>query len=297
MFTWIIEGKLAQSPLPSIYELENIIPKTFTGMISLTNWGETPAWLSHKVRSIGLEYLHLPTPDHYPVELIDLIRAVFFIKKHVERGGSVIVHCMGGVGRSGMVTVAFLISTGKNLYEALRYVRSKVPGSVENTWQHRMLENFELFINNVGLTMMQKYLDILLNSIREENEVRHVFKTIQMVIELYNWLSPSTTSILDELKNAMLHVHDDHISKKLENIVNPSDKPSILVDVAHSLDYKLDSRVVTTDLVENDKKTILLLCRDFCEDIVRETSRSYENISGYFENKIRFSWDDFMNYV
>lgn len=56
----------------------------------------------------GMEWLHWPTPDGYPPrrldELVQLIR-------EKTAAGAVVVHCVGGMGRTPTVLAAYLIAT------------------------------------------------------------------------------------------------------------------------------------------------------------------------------------------
>src|SRR3982750_1777388 len=50
------------------------------------------------LRSAGIEFLHLPTPDLLPATVDMLDRGVAYVRAHVERGHKVLIHCQHGIG-------------------------------------------------------------------------------------------------------------------------------------------------------------------------------------------------------
>lgn len=72
-------------------------------------------------------YLYLPTVDDTPPSLEDLRAGVDFIRKEIERGGGVYVHCGSGVGRAPTVAATYLVSTGLTSEEAWARIREKRP--------------------------------------------------------------------------------------------------------------------------------------------------------------------------
>jgi dual specificity MAP kinase phosphatase len=65
------------------------------------------------------EHLRLPTVDNEAPTLEHLAAGVAFIERVVAAGGRVYVHCQSGVGRAPTLAVAYLVSTGCELAEAL----------------------------------------------------------------------------------------------------------------------------------------------------------------------------------
>ncbi|MEM4482180.1 MAG: dual specificity protein phosphatase family protein, partial [Desulfurococcaceae archaeon] len=127
MYTWIIEDKLAQSPLPAVSML-NSIAKVFTGVVVLPTANEVgPIYLDY-LKSLGVDLLHIPTHDRFPVDLLDILRASAFIERQLEMGGKVLVHCYGGLGRSGLITASYLVFKGMSVQSALSHVRERIPG-------------------------------------------------------------------------------------------------------------------------------------------------------------------------
>lgn len=69
--------------------------------------------------------------------LVDLIVST------VEAGDAVVVHCMGGLGRSGLIAASVMVQRGVDAVEAVRCVRA-VRGlrAVETRAQERFVEDF-----------------------------------------------------------------------------------------------------------------------------------------------------------
>jgi len=52
--------------------------------------------------------------------------SIQFIKKAIEAGGSVFVHCYAGVSRSATIVIAYLMSEHNyEMYEAISFTKSK----------------------------------------------------------------------------------------------------------------------------------------------------------------------------
>jgi ADP-ribosyl-[dinitrogen reductase] hydrolase len=96
--------------------------------------------LGQRVQALGLRWRHLPVADFeppgsgfeaaWPAVSADL-RAV------MAAGGRVLVHCRGGLGRSGTVAARLLIDTGAPARQAIERVRAVRPGAIETTEQEQ----------------------------------------------------------------------------------------------------------------------------------------------------------------
>jgi len=110
-----------------------------SAIVSLTEQ-PLPSKLLEKTEIV---YSHFPLKDHQPARPEDLMQIVKEIKRLVENGGNVLVHCQAGLGRTGMVLAAYIMATeGLGWRESLAKVRQLRPGSVEKN-QEKTLEEFE----------------------------------------------------------------------------------------------------------------------------------------------------------
>jgi len=77
--------------------------------------------------NLGERAVHHPIPDMHAPTVDDLGRLVEDIHARLMAGEAIIVHCAGGIGRSGTVAVAVLVRAGVPIEDALVTVRSNRP--------------------------------------------------------------------------------------------------------------------------------------------------------------------------
>ncbi len=87
-------------------------------------------------------YLWLPTDDDHAPTLEQLQAGVDFIRRNVEGGGKVYVHCAAGVGRAPTLAVAYLVDTGLDVDQAWALVRATRPFVTPTPPQLIALERF-----------------------------------------------------------------------------------------------------------------------------------------------------------
>ena len=137
---WIIPGDLGGMSLPRGGEIAKLARQGVTGLISLT---EEASHIGSAAHDAGLTWLHLPIDDFHAPSLEQIDDAVSFIRREINSGGSVVVHCFAGRGRTGTILAAYLVFTGVPPDEAIAHVRSVQPGSIETQEQeHRISEYY-----------------------------------------------------------------------------------------------------------------------------------------------------------
>lgn len=108
--------------------------------------------LGARAVAAGLDWFHLPIRD---VSVPDAQfeetwrRAGSALRAHLEDGDNIVIHCRGGLGRTGLVACRVLVELGCDPVEALTAVRAARPGAVETNaqadyvldcpWTHRAL--------------------------------------------------------------------------------------------------------------------------------------------------------------
>lgn len=86
----------------------------------------------------GIQWLHLPivdfgAPDAATVALWPNASAK--VRDVLAQGGKVLVHCMGGCGRSGMAALRLMVEAGEEPSSALSRLRAVRPCAVETPEQ------------------------------------------------------------------------------------------------------------------------------------------------------------------
>jgi protein-tyrosine phosphatase len=137
-----IDDKVAFSRMPTERELDEVA-RDFDAVVVLVEEYELPYSLE-EWKERGIEVLHSPIQDFTAPSIEQLLEVLRWIEKQVTVGKKVLIHCMGGLGRSGTVAVAWLMySKGFSLREALMKVRKKRPGAVETWEQMEVLKELE----------------------------------------------------------------------------------------------------------------------------------------------------------
>ena len=132
---WLITGKLAGSRYPETFDLPGIYQEGIRAIVSLEEYRDPEAIIQQR-----MEHLHVPIPDFTAPSLSLLKRIISFISAMIEKEKPVLVHCYAGIGRTGTVLAAYLISQGNDVETALQKVRSRVPGAVQTPEQEHILK-------------------------------------------------------------------------------------------------------------------------------------------------------------
>jgi protein-tyrosine phosphatase len=96
--------------------------------------------LGEGVRSVGLEWLHLPITDGQPPdERFEEGWRIHgpAVRSRLLEGGKILVHCRGGLGRAGTVVSLLLVELGVAPRDAINRVRAVRPGAIETADQER----------------------------------------------------------------------------------------------------------------------------------------------------------------
>ena len=139
MVTWTDE-KLAIAPMPPEEHVMDL-SMIFKAVVILVEDRELD-YVLESWADFGVKVKHLPIPDFGTPSLDDLHEVIEWIKRQTEDGKAVLVHCYGGIGRSGMVAAAYLISNGFGADDAIKHVRARVSGAIETHEQENLLRAF-----------------------------------------------------------------------------------------------------------------------------------------------------------
>jgi protein-tyrosine phosphatase len=101
--------------------------------------------LPDRVAAFGMDWLHLPIRD------VDIPNAAFMAEWPAVRvgllsrlvaGEKILVHCRGGLGRTGIIAAMILIDTGSTASKAIASVRAVRPGAIETTAQENFVRTY-----------------------------------------------------------------------------------------------------------------------------------------------------------
>ncbi len=96
------------------------------------------------VRAAGLEHRTLAILDQAVPSLEQMRALVSWIRDAIADGGRVLVHCVGGLGRSGTAAACTLVAAGMNPDQAIAAVRrARSPRAIESEQQERFVRGFE----------------------------------------------------------------------------------------------------------------------------------------------------------
>ncbi len=136
-FGWILDGRLAGMARPRAGSAEELLAHGLRAVVTLTE--EPPP---AELERAGLAIHHEPIPDFAAPSLEALRRTVAFLAAELGAGRAAVVHCHAGIGRTGTVLAAYLVSTGIPADEAIGRIRSLRPGSLETDAQEDVVIAF-----------------------------------------------------------------------------------------------------------------------------------------------------------
>lgn len=90
------------------------------------------------VRSFPIVDVSVPKPTHMS-EFLDLVTALV---NAATSGKTVVIHCRGGLGRSGTVSACCLVQLGLGVEDAIKATRHARPGAIETAEQERWVTQF-----------------------------------------------------------------------------------------------------------------------------------------------------------
>ena len=91
-----------------------------------------------------IQFIHYPIRDHFVPDNIDSFhKLIIMICELFLQGHSILVHCRGGVGRTGLVCASFLLHFGSNANEAIDTVRDRRERALRNPLQCEYLKRYE----------------------------------------------------------------------------------------------------------------------------------------------------------
>ena len=98
-----------------------------------------------KIYSHNLKWIHMPiadlkSPDHKFMDKWQTTKVL--LKNDLIEGKNIILHCMGGKGRTGTIAAILLIEFGEKYKEAIKIVREKRKGAIETKEQEEFIFSY-----------------------------------------------------------------------------------------------------------------------------------------------------------
>ena len=144
-FSFIEDGKVAgmafpNTPLDKLNELDVEL------VISLTEH-TVPDDLKGSFKG---EFKHVPVPDFQAPTVEQLADCVNAIEAINKKNKAAVVHCQGGMGRTGTILAAWLVANKKlPVDEAITQIRALRPRSVETDEQVESIRKFASSLENL----------------------------------------------------------------------------------------------------------------------------------------------------
>jgi atypical dual specificity phosphatase len=139
VFSWIEMPLLAGMARPSSpEELTWLREQGIEVLVCLTEDRLRRDW----VEQANLLVFHEPLEDMEAPTQDQLDRIVSAIVRAIDRNMGVGVHCGAGLGRTGTVLAAYLVSKGQSAANAIAKIRRLRPGSIETEEQVAAIELF-----------------------------------------------------------------------------------------------------------------------------------------------------------
>ena len=141
-------GRLTVRPCPQRIDLQRWRKAGADLVVSLLEPHETPRWSAererHESRRQQLRFRSFPVPDYgVPEDEEAFARLARELAAEIGGGASVVVHCLGGRGRSWLLGASVLALHGLALDEALRRMRAaRGEGGPETLEQEAWLRRF-----------------------------------------------------------------------------------------------------------------------------------------------------------
>jgi atypical dual specificity phosphatase len=145
-FSWVVPGALAGSGFPgSRRALRWLRKQGIDVILSLTDEKVDEAYAN----TLGMEVMRLPMVNLEGASPEALDAAVKQVISAAPK--KVLVHCLAGVGRTGMVLSAYFVKTqGMGADEALAEVRKTRRGSVRRRVQVKAIREYAALLGKVG---------------------------------------------------------------------------------------------------------------------------------------------------
>jgi len=140
---WIDEPCLLGSRNPAESDLAQLRDDGFGILVSLLREDEqTPNYSVVNATAMGYRWYNIPVKDYSPPTIAQLEQFMELVNG-APPDEKIIVHCQGGIGRTGTFAAVYWIMQGFTAIEAIAHIRKSRPHAVETRGQEAILTTFE----------------------------------------------------------------------------------------------------------------------------------------------------------
>jgi protein-tyrosine phosphatase len=129
--------EIKQAGVSKIYSLQEE-----QELLYLSNGTENIENRRESLSALGIEMVHSPVRDFGVPAIEQAEELTKMILSDVTEGKNVLIHCMGGLGRTGTIVACVLVRTGISPDNAVAKVRSVRHGTLENDAQVGFVREF-----------------------------------------------------------------------------------------------------------------------------------------------------------
>ena len=161
-FYWILKDEIAGMAMPTASRSssffanpsqalqaaiqDEIMELKRHGVCAIVTLTETPLH-SQPFIDAGLSYLHLPVNDMTAPTLEQIKTFIAFAKENIANKKPVVIHCLGGSGRTGTMLACYLVSKGVKAYDAIKTVRQIRPSAIETMTQEAVIIEYAMEVS------------------------------------------------------------------------------------------------------------------------------------------------------
>lgn len=141
-FSWLVPNEVAGHGAPlSVEDLLYLKRKGIKALVRMAELNKARV-TGAQVTESGFTDCHVPVPDFTAPTKEQMDKIITFIKASITQGQPVGVSCGAGLGRTGTILGAYLVSLGYSAHQAIDEVRAKRPGSIETTAQEEAVKTY-----------------------------------------------------------------------------------------------------------------------------------------------------------
>lgn len=171
----------------------------------------------------GFIVKHFPILDHSVSSVPEMDHAVQWIDGIMGREARLVIHCLGGLGRSGVVAASYLIYRGLTVQDAVGAVRqARSPKAIENRYQEEFLRRYAAYrtsVRGVGESRpFESFQDVIDFAISEEKSAVDFYSELARIVR-----DPSVKKLIESFAKEE-NGHHQQLVKLKQEYAGPTDK-------------------------------------------------------------------------